>query len=32
MSSTTYRAELEALFQQLGQAHADHHADASVEA
>lgn len=32
MRSTTHRAELEALFQQLGQAHADHNADAIVEA
>ena len=32
MSSTTDRAEIEALFQQLGRAHADHDADAIVEA
>ena len=32
MRTTTPRAELEALCQQLVQAHADHHADASVEA
>jgi ketosteroid isomerase-like protein len=32
MSSTTHRAEIEALFQQLAQAHADHDADAIVEA
>jgi hypothetical protein len=32
MSSTTHRAEIEALFQQLVQAHAEHHADAIVEA
>jgi ketosteroid isomerase-like protein len=32
MSSTTNRAEIEALFQQLAQAHADHDADAIVEA
>jgi ketosteroid isomerase-like protein len=32
MRSTTHRVEIEALFQQLGQSHADHHADAIVEA
>jgi len=32
MRTTTPRAELEALCQQLVQAHADHPADASVEA
>ena len=31
MSSTTNRAEIEALFQQLARAHADHDADAIVE-
>jgi uncharacterized protein (TIGR02246 family) len=31
MSSTTDRAEIEALFQQLARAHADHDADAIVE-
>ena len=29
MRATTQRAELEALFQQRGQAHADRHVDAS---
>jgi ketosteroid isomerase-like protein len=32
MSSTTDRAEIEALFQTLARAHADHDADAIVEA
>ena len=32
MSSTTDRAEIEALFQKLARAHADHDADAIVEA
>ena len=32
MSSTTDRAEIEALFQRLARAHADHDADAIVEA
>ena len=32
MSSTTDRAEIEALFQKLAKAHADHDADAIVEA
>jgi uncharacterized protein (TIGR02246 family) len=32
MSSTTDRAEIEALFQQLARAHTDHDADAIVEA
>ena len=32
MSSTTNRAEIEALFQTLARAHADHDADAIVEA
>jgi uncharacterized protein (TIGR02246 family) len=32
MSSTTDRAEIEALFQQLARAHADHDANAIVEA
>ena len=32
MSSTADRAEIEALFQQLGRAHADRDADAIVEA
>jgi hypothetical protein len=32
MSSTADRAEIEALFQQLVRAHADHDADAIVEA
>src|SRR5262245_10695657 len=32
MSSTTDSAEIEALFQQLAKAHADHDADAIVEA
>src|SRR5262245_29368418 len=32
MSATTDRAEIEALFQQLAQAHVDHDADAIVEA
>ena len=32
MRSTTSGAELAALFQLLGQAHADHHADAIVKA
>ena len=32
MSSTTERAEIEALFQQLAKAHADHDVDAIVEA
>jgi hypothetical protein len=31
MSSTTDRAEIEALFQKLARAHADHDADAIVE-
>jgi ketosteroid isomerase-like protein len=31
MSSTTNRAEIEALFQKLARAHADHDADAIVE-
>jgi uncharacterized protein (TIGR02246 family) len=31
MSSTTDRAEIEAIFQQLARAHADHDADAIVE-
>jgi ketosteroid isomerase-like protein len=32
MNSTTDRAEIEALFQKLARAHADHDADAIVEA
>ena len=32
MSSTTDRTEIEALFLQLAKAHADHNADAIVEA
>ena len=32
MSATTSRTEIEALFPQLAQAHADHDADATVEA
>ena len=32
MRPTTQRAEIEALFQHLVQAHAEHHADAIVEA
>jgi uncharacterized protein (TIGR02246 family) len=32
MSSTADRAEIEALFQQLVRAHADHHPDAIIEA
>jgi ketosteroid isomerase-like protein len=31
MSSTTNTAEIEALFQKLAKAHADHYADAMVE-
>ncbi|SFB65327.1 hypothetical protein SAMN04244571_04809 [Azotobacter beijerinckii] len=32
MSSTTDRAEIEVLFQKLARAHADHNADAIVDA
>ena len=32
MSSTTDKTEIEGLFQQLAKAHADHNADAIVEA